>query len=81
MEGCSVNVKVTEQNNIVGYVNMAVKTQPELWQSPYFRFNIFVSSHEELIFNWMLELFYIYMYIKKNSVTAVLRLPVCMKYR
>jgi hypothetical protein len=36
MEGCSVNVKVTEQNIIVDYVNMAVRTQPELWQSLYF---------------------------------------------
>jgi hypothetical protein len=37
MCGCSVNVKVTEQNIIVGYVNMAVKTQHELWQSLYFQ--------------------------------------------
>jgi hypothetical protein len=42
MEGCSVNVKVTEQNNIVGYLNMAVKTQPGLWQSLYFQIYICV---------------------------------------
>jgi hypothetical protein len=37
VEVCSVNVEVTEQNSIVGYVNVAVKPHSGLWQSLYFQ--------------------------------------------